>query len=130
LIWNFRGQYHSPRRKRRALQRIIVYQWVKFRSELPRAGLIRKSVNCAMHTGHGCFSPHGSSGSGPMCRPLRVGKGFLHILQHWSERPCVWPVSAVRVTGPVLLTLFPRPISGGYHGGGAICSSHARADHL
>ena len=33
-----------------------------------------------------------------MCGRLRVGKGFLHVLQHRSEQPCVRPVSAVHVT--------------------------------
>jgi hypothetical protein len=36
--------------------------------------------------------------SSPMCGRLRVGKNFLHVLQDWSMRPCVRPVSAVHMT--------------------------------
>src|SRR5258705_2144408 len=33
-----------------------------------------------------------------MCGRLRVGKSFLHVLQHWSVQPCVRPVDAVHMT--------------------------------
>src|SRR5258706_14637920 len=33
-----------------------------------------------------------------MCGRLRVGKDFLHVLQHWSVRPCVRPFNAVHMT--------------------------------
>jgi hypothetical protein len=33
-----------------------------------------------------------------MCGRLRVGKSFLHILQHWSVQPCVRPFDAVHRT--------------------------------
>src|SRR5271157_5520406 len=33
-----------------------------------------------------------------MCGRLRVGKSFLHVLQHWSVQPCVRPFDAVHVT--------------------------------
>jgi hypothetical protein len=33
-----------------------------------------------------------------VCGRLRVGKSFLHVLQHWSVQPCVRPVDAVHVT--------------------------------
>src|SRR6476661_10637169 len=36
-------------------------------------------------------------GSSPMCG-LRVGKDFLHVLQHWSVQPCVRPLGAVHMT--------------------------------
>ena len=39
--------------------------------------------------------------SGPksaMCGRLRVGKDFLHVLQHWSVQPCVRPFDAVHMT--------------------------------
>src|SRR6478735_6041184 len=35
---------------------------------------------------------------GAMCGRLRVGKSFLHVLQHWSVQPCVRPVDAVHMT--------------------------------
>src|SRR5262249_30365712 len=31
-----------------------------------------------------------------MCGRLRVGKDFLHVLQHWSVQPCVRPVQRLR----------------------------------
>ena len=50
-------------------------------------------------------SPHERKFSGPvgvsqgaMCGRLRVGKSFLHVLQHWSVQPCVRPVDAVHMT--------------------------------
>ena len=33
-----------------------------------------------------------------MCGRLRVGKNFLHVLQHWSVQPCVRPFDAVHMT--------------------------------
>jgi hypothetical protein len=33
-----------------------------------------------------------------MCGRLRVGKDFLHVLQHWSVQPCVRPFNAVHMT--------------------------------
>src|SRR5258707_15797559 len=33
-----------------------------------------------------------------MCGRLRVGKDFLHVLQHWSVQPCVRPFDAVHMT--------------------------------
>src|ERR1039457_5977283 len=33
-----------------------------------------------------------------MCGRLRVGKSFLHVLQHWSVQPCVRPLSAAHNT--------------------------------
>jgi hypothetical protein len=33
-----------------------------------------------------------------MCGQLRVGKDFLHVLQHWSVQPCVRPFDAVHMT--------------------------------
>src|ERR1039458_606558 len=33
-----------------------------------------------------------------MCGRLRVGKSFLHVLQHWSVQPCVRPSNAVHMT--------------------------------
>ncbi len=52
-----------------------------------------------------CFSPDSDRTAditgGPvraMCGRLRVGKDFLHVLQDWSVRPCVRPVSAVHMT--------------------------------
>jgi hypothetical protein len=33
-----------------------------------------------------------------MCGRLRVGKSFLHVLQHWSVQPCVRPINAVHMT--------------------------------
>ena len=33
-----------------------------------------------------------------MCGRLRVGKSFLHVLQHWSVQPCVRPFNAVHMT--------------------------------
>jgi hypothetical protein len=33
-----------------------------------------------------------------MCGRLRVGKNFLHVLQHWSVQPCVRPLNAVHMT--------------------------------
>ena len=33
-----------------------------------------------------------------MCGRLRVGKDFLHVLQHWSVQPCVRPLNAVHMT--------------------------------
>src|SRR5260370_3504436 len=33
-----------------------------------------------------------------MCGRLRVGKDFLHVLQHWSVQPCVRPFDAVNMT--------------------------------
>ena len=33
-----------------------------------------------------------------MCGRLRVGKSFLHVLQHWSVQPCVRPLDAVHMT--------------------------------
>jgi hypothetical protein len=48
---------------------------------------------------------HHSTGlAGPvraMCGRLRLGKSFLHVLQHWSVQPCVRPFNAVHMTaGP------------------------------
>jgi len=34
----------------------------------------------------------------PMCGRLRVGKSFLHVLQHWSVQPCVRPFNAAHMT--------------------------------
>jgi hypothetical protein len=33
-----------------------------------------------------------------MCGRLRVGKSFLHVLQHWSVQPCVRPFGAAHMT--------------------------------
>jgi hypothetical protein len=33
-----------------------------------------------------------------MCGRLRVGKDFLHVLQHWSVQPCVRPFNEVHMT--------------------------------
>ena len=33
-----------------------------------------------------------------MCGRLRVGKDFLHVLQHWSVQPCVRPFDADHMT--------------------------------
>src|ERR1039457_6377233 len=33
-----------------------------------------------------------------MCGRLRVGKSFLHVLQHWSVQPCVRPFNAAHMT--------------------------------
>ena len=45
--------------------------------------------------------PIREDGLGPlcaMCGRLRVGKNFLHVLQHWSVQPCVRPLGAVHMT--------------------------------
>src|SRR5471030_660299 len=33
-----------------------------------------------------------------MCGRPRIGKSFLHVLQHWSVQPCVRPINAVHMT--------------------------------
>src|SRR5258706_9855087 len=47
-------------------------------------------------------SRHGATASAcrfrAMCGRLRVGKDFLHVLQHWSVQPCVRPFNAVHMT--------------------------------
>ena len=50
-----------------------------------------------------CFNCRRAVGivAGPrsaMCGRLRVGKSFLHVLQHWSVQPCVRPINAVHMT--------------------------------
>src|SRR5258706_10749653 len=47
-------------------------------------------------------SRHGATASAcrfrAMCGRLRVGKDFLHVLQHWSVQPCVRPFNAAHMT--------------------------------
>src|SRR6266436_610103 len=44
------------------------------------------------------FPSRSACPKGAMCGRLRVGKSFLHVLQHWSVQPCVRPVDAVHMT--------------------------------
>jgi len=45
-----------------------------------------------------CWSGGPKSSLWVMCGRLRVGKDFLHVLQHWSVQPCVRPFDAVHMT--------------------------------
>ena len=62
--------------------------------EPTNSGVGGRPLWCAFPTQVG----HAALRKSAMCGRLRVGKSFLHVLQHWSVQPCVRPFDAVHVT--------------------------------
>src|SRR5664280_1108362 len=57
---------------------------------------LKSDFRCYPNNGHAA-----TASAGPFCAMfgrLRVGKSFLHVLQHWSVQPCVRPFNAAHMT--------------------------------
>ena len=64
----------------------------------PRWGPLKSADHVRYEAQNGLHSDIAARPVRAMCGRLRVGKNFLHVLQHWSVQPCVRPFDAVHMT--------------------------------